>query len=400
MTALLVDDERTVREGLKSLVDWNRLGVERVLDSENGCEALSVIESEQVDILVTDIRMPSMNGVELLAKARCRERSILSIVVSGYDDFQYVREAFKLGAADYLLKPINEKELEAVITEHLSLRSAGVSRQASAESFAVNAEENLYNRLLSGSITRTDFLEKLSFLSLPLPPFPLTMILAASAEERPLNEDERERVKALLTEALVSRTDRGDPVLFFDREALLVLLIPECEEHDLLQFLRGAAVSSDFRLLFAGGGSVRGLGDIARVYETARMMLRRGGVSSDTIDSAYGREKRVEQALDYIREHYREDLSVQQIAEACHANPAYLGRIFKEARGEKMIHCIHRLRVGEAARLLRETDLMVYEVADRVGYRDLNLFRTMFKRFTGASPSMMRKFPDNRAART
>ena len=101
---LLVEDEPIVRLALKSLVDWNNYGFDEVLESSNGKKALEIMKSrEDIDIVITDINMPVMNGIELIEQGKKLGSDTEFLVLSAYDDYSLVRSAFKLGINDYIL---------------------------------------------------------------------------------------------------------------------------------------------------------------------------------------------------------------------------------------------------------------------------------------------------------
>ncbi|WP_308635834.1 response regulator [Paenibacillus silvisoli] len=112
---MVVDDERWIREGLKQTIDWTSHGIQFMGDAEDGNEALKLIESDVPDIIVSDIRMPSMDGMELIEEIEKRGLDIKVIFISGFSDFVYAQKAVKLGAFDYILKPIEETVLLDVI---------------------------------------------------------------------------------------------------------------------------------------------------------------------------------------------------------------------------------------------------------------------------------------------
>lgn len=110
---LLVEDEHIVRMALKSLIDWRTHGIEIIGECINGAEALRVLKDEAVDIVITDINMPVMNGIELIKQLKELEIDASVIVLSAYNDYAFVREAFKLGVKDYILK--SEMEPGAIL---------------------------------------------------------------------------------------------------------------------------------------------------------------------------------------------------------------------------------------------------------------------------------------------
>lgn len=112
---LLVDDEKTIRKGIKKLVEEVITGYQVLWEASNGSEALEILSIEIPDIIITDVRMPTMNGIDFIRYAKEKLPSTPIIVISGHDDFIYVREALKLGVKDYLLKPISRSDLANIL---------------------------------------------------------------------------------------------------------------------------------------------------------------------------------------------------------------------------------------------------------------------------------------------
>lgn len=105
MKILLVEDEAIVRLALKSLVNWQEHGIDIPLEAGNGIEALDILQKNRdIDVIITDINMPIMNGLELIRRVKEQQLNITFLVLSAYDDYDLVREAFKLGIDDYILK--------------------------------------------------------------------------------------------------------------------------------------------------------------------------------------------------------------------------------------------------------------------------------------------------------
>jgi two-component system response regulator YesN len=117
MKLLIADDEIQIREGLSEGIDWAGLGITQVLTAENGLDALELCRAEKPEILITDVRMPGIDGLELSRRAAQLYAPLRVIVLSGYSEFQYVQQALQLGAVDYLLKPIDIDELEKKVSQ-------------------------------------------------------------------------------------------------------------------------------------------------------------------------------------------------------------------------------------------------------------------------------------------
>ncbi len=147
---MIVDDEPAIREGLKTIIDWNRIGFEVVDAAANGREALQKFERIQPDLMIMDIRMPGMNGLEVIEQLRRNHSRTHVLILSGHADFEYARRALGYGVDGYLLKPVDEVEMEQeLLRVHESLEQeqhAGAQRQQ-----PVPAHELVEQMLLSSS---------------------------------------------------------------------------------------------------------------------------------------------------------------------------------------------------------------------------------------------------------
>ena len=112
---LLVDDEEEVRTSIIRKIDWEKTGFTVIGDAENGRDALEKIELLEPDVVLTDIRMPYMDGLELAAELHRSRPSIRLVIFSGYDDFEYAKQAIRLDITEYILKPVNARELTEIL---------------------------------------------------------------------------------------------------------------------------------------------------------------------------------------------------------------------------------------------------------------------------------------------
>ena len=115
LRVLLVDDEIMIREGFKRLFDWAAHGCEVVGEAADGMEALAQIDTLRPDVVIMDINIPIMSGLKVIQLSRIKHPQIAYVIVSGYDDFSYCREALRLQITDYILKPVNYEEFGACI---------------------------------------------------------------------------------------------------------------------------------------------------------------------------------------------------------------------------------------------------------------------------------------------
>ncbi|MCY7134424.1 response regulator [Streptococcus gordonii] len=114
---MIVEDEYLVRQGIASLVDYEQFGMQVIAQAENGIEAWQKFQENPADILLTDINMPQMNGIELAKLVRDQAPKCHIVFLTGYDDFDYARTAIKLGADDYLLKPFSKTDVEEMLAK-------------------------------------------------------------------------------------------------------------------------------------------------------------------------------------------------------------------------------------------------------------------------------------------
>lgn len=115
LRVLLVDDEIVIREGFKKLFDWEAHDCEVVGEAADGMEALTQIDILLPDVVIMDINIPIMNGLKVIQMSRIKYPDMAFVVVSGYDDFSYCREALRLQISDYILKPVNYEEFGSCI---------------------------------------------------------------------------------------------------------------------------------------------------------------------------------------------------------------------------------------------------------------------------------------------
>ena len=162
---MLVDDEPEIRDGLLEIINWEQEGFEVVGTAENGLEALQVAESVTPDLVVTDIRMPFLDGLEMARRMRQSLPTVQFVVLSGYDDFDYARQAIQIQIKDYVLKPISSGEFTEVLRrvkkhmdEDFAQRSDVRSLRAHFRQSLPILRELLLTSLLSGGVSAKEAL--------------------------------------------------------------------------------------------------------------------------------------------------------------------------------------------------------------------------------------------------
>ena len=286
---LLADDEEEIRVGISRKIDWTALGFALVGEAGNGEEALELAEQLRPDVVLTDIKMPFMDGLELCRRLRQSLPAAKLVVFSGFDDFEYARQAVGMGVSEYILKPINASELMEVLAklreqldkQRLERRDMETLRRRYEESLPV-LRELFYTRLLSGQLRPDQVQDRAARYEIELPPG----LWAAALIHADLPGDgeagERDEllllsVQSFLTEHFALEGCAPRVVLYGDTAALLARLPDRDRLYPLLEELERLSLLSQSYLgipLTAGVGRLcRGPEELYRSVEGARAAL-------------------------------------------------------------------------------------------------------------------------------
>lgn len=145
---LIADDEYWTREKLRRMIEWEKYSIECLEPATNGEEVLERLKEEQPDILITDINMPYVNGIELLQQVQKDYPEMITFVISGYDDFEYVKESFMAGSMNYLLKPVSKFDLINALAKALDKVSEKRNRKKELLKAASMIQDREYSRFL------------------------------------------------------------------------------------------------------------------------------------------------------------------------------------------------------------------------------------------------------------
>lgn len=341
-SVLLVDDEPRAIEGLQFFIDWEKLGFRVCGTCGTGEDALQLVSSLSPDVVVTDICMPEMDGLELIQCIRDRQAYRPEFVVlSGFAEFNYAKRALQLGVAHYLLKPVVVEEASGIllqVRERLDLRRMETGEQGE----------------------RTLPIEVLRQLGRIMEAIDNLDLAEAEARTRQLFRELPPRSaswEGVLTSHLAIQCAKlfqelgGDP----DELTLLGAAAPDA-----------ASARSAAELMLA---CVRQSIDALRQLEN-----RKPGGTLAEVDR-------------HVREHFRSPLTIRKVAEQFYLHPVYLGKAYQDKFGIGLLERMHDLRIEEARRLFRETNLNAGAVASRVGYAQYHHFLQHFEKRTGMKPA-------------
>lgn len=225
---MLVDDEPSVLKGLTDLIDWSTLDTEIVACVSSANEALSLLKRIPTDILITDICMPDVNGLTLITEAKTINQDLRFIVISAYDEFEYVKMSLKLGVENYLLKPINEGELTETLKKTIeNIERAGFLSPASFEAMAFR--NNILDRWVNSSIQDFELAGRAELLQINLDSSEYRVIVIANVASASMSEHLSYTVTMLekIRHDLAKHFSGFE--LFIDRYANIVIILDNKE---------------------------------------------------------------------------------------------------------------------------------------------------------------------------
>ncbi|WP_214630777.1 response regulator transcription factor [Paenibacillus agaridevorans] len=430
MNVLIVDDQRLSRSRLIQLVDWQGLGIKLAGEAANGQEALEKIGDTDADLILTDVRMPIMNGLLLIEKAREQYGDDIGfIVTSGYDEFEYVRQSLRLTVADYLLKPVDGGELNAVLSRIVEARREQTARQ---EAQLRHRQEQWLYYVVEGVFEGDTALMEAEAADAGFAETGRAYAVAALEPDAGLGADVLAgtlpaeavriviRTRGVWLAAIALPAENADDAGSRCRAAGLTISSFEDKLAEWPRLIRetigrtaGDGVSrstyaqtdgqtvglSDGQTSGQSDGQTDGIFAGARGGTPANRGTEAdssggyGGIGAERPDVGMPdiRQAMLEMKA-YIDGHFRESLTLTELAKRLYISPGYFCSLFRQATGVNYLEYIASLRMDFAKRLLTEDpSRRINEVAELCGYQDLKYFRKLFKRHHGMTPMKLKE---------
>lgn len=377
---LLVEDEKPILQKMVENVDWRRNGY-RVFAALNAREALSIVEEEKIDILVTDIKMPGMTGIELIREVRQLNSLIIPIIVSGYADFTYAQQSIRLNVFDYLLKPFRSFRLLEVVNKACRYRREReeereellflkeeveklVEREGEhpffAQLFFGKKGEDIYHRQ-AFMLKRDDLFKDLKYGR---------------------EEDILHHVDVLLED--VERVQEKNESFFILFSNIILLTFKTLKEMDynLDEFIKG--------LVFER----RPIQEAEIEREDLRDYLKDFLLQANLFIIKRSRQENEDLIQDVkhrVIERLAEGITLNQLSKELAVSTGHLSQLFQQQTGQKFSEFLDGVRADQARELLKTTDKKIYEIAKRVGFSDPYYFSFWFKKQVGISPTTFRE---------
>ncbi|MFC5650033.1 response regulator [Paenibacillus solisilvae] len=390
---LIVEDEPVIRQGLIRLLALETHGYMLCGEAENGSEAAAMIEAHNPHVVITDIKMPLMDGLELIR--RVNESGWPKpkfILLSGYREFDYARKALRYGVTDYLLKPVDEDELIALLK-----KTAEELRKDERKRFKEAAVKALIG--LTAAVENDRLPELMG--SVWEGPYRYVGISIHEAFHRQFRDQVISMLDVMKPDIIavaLPGEDGSDLGMVFSGPALREIGDDWGSLADELNVSLSGCAEADTLpepYLYIGE-QVEELQSLRSSYRTA-VMACHAAVLSDKRFTVSGKSGNLSgsgvigEIQQFIREHYREPITLKEMGKANYIHPIYLGQLFKKTTGLHFKDYLHKVRIEEAKLLLRKSDLKVYEIAGNVGYADQDYFMDKFKKLAGMTPTQYRE---------
>lgn len=335
----IIDDEPLVISGIQAMLKRINLDIIPCGSASNGIDGYDLLLETKPDIIITDIYMPQMDGISMIESVIEYLPNSVFVVISGYQDFEYARQAISLGVIDYIDKPITLPKLQRILE-----RCAILLNKKTTTSVFDDQYRELINHIAEAIIEKN----------------PESIIVYKEEMIRILSQihtiselkNHVYKISSILASILFNERSSNTYEYFYPSYTELSKLE---EEKDIIDYLD-------------------------KVFEKVITLLH---------ESTPDYEEPIHLMKKYIQLHFREDISLTEIADELKMNPTYLSILFKKKAGISFIRYLTEKRIEEAKKLLA-SGLKVNTVSQAVGYNSYRYFCDVFKKITGHTPGEYR----------
>ena len=371
---LFAEDELLVRLGLQNSIPWSKYEMEVAALADNGMEAYRLFEEIHPDILITDLRMEGMDGLELVKRVREIDKECAIVVISCLNDFETLRKLIPYNINAYVLKASISIDEVCNVLEQTKEYLISIGRTAKKVIPDLEKTEDIISKYLLGDtvISLEDDFEIFEHL------------LLFSLEEE--NKDKINKLAMDFIYELVNRQIPGE------------MLVP-LKDKEFCVFYRSTEKKMDERIKRINNS----IGDFLGVrFKITHSSRRKAENLKDWFDRAYVQQYEInidensgkaliQKSIEYMQEHFRESLTLTDISRTIGLSVSYFSYLFKQETGKNYIEYLNEIRLFATMKDLMNTDEKVVVVAQKNGFQNLEYFSRYFKKQTGESPARWRK---------
>ncbi|PKG24724.1 response regulator transcription factor [Niallia nealsonii] len=377
MKVLIVDDEINARYVIRHLGQWEKYGISNILEASNGEAAKKIIEKEKPEIIFTDVKMPKMGGLEIIEWLDAISYPGKAILITGFDDYSYMRKAIKYNSFDYLLKPIEADSFNKTLADAVKSWATEKENQEYKETGVYEDVKRLrLNQLVTQACTGELF--DVNEISSSLPhadEYDFTLISFYQMHHS-------DPYIQLLSDELIIQGLGNAFALQNDNSLCLVITI----KRQWLAVEEWICQKFDIPVRIVNGDPVRSLEEIPKSFQSMQKAVEDQNFRSihrlNDLDDA----RRMQDIISYVDMYYMEELSLEKLSNRFFLSREHISRKFKKETGMPLSKYIIKLRIDRAKYLLMETDESIYAISLLLGYQDEKYFSKLFKKIVGLTP--------------
>lgn len=408
---IFADDEKLVRNRIGQIIQWEEAGFQLVGCCANGYEVMEVIDKVVPDLVVLDINMPFITGIDAAKQIKNSYPHVKIVFITGYTEFEYAKSAIDLGALKYMVKPVTADDFRDLLAEVKALldrENAHMQKVSQLEHLYQEAQKMVLQDILSDPNINQSIYGRVRNQNLPWTEethFQVAVIKVDEIHEGQLwtAGDGKSMVYAVANIAAELAVKNGYALV---KDESVVLLGAGEKDMDLqvemqdymstilhvAEHMLNFTVSAGLGQVCQGCASI--YGSYVEAIQALELRSKHGGnklYTKEDLEKSYTRHTAVWDAIRYIEDNYATpDLSVDDISSQLHISPSYLRSLFKRQMGNTIVAHITKVRMEKALELLKEGSLKNSNIAEVVGYTDSHYFSYCFKRFYGISTAEMR----------
>lgn len=351
---LVVDDDMAVRYMFKRFKGWDLYGFTLADEAGDGREALKKLDTDNFDMVISDIKMPGMDGIEFLNELRSRGNDICVLFLSTHSDFSYAKQGIRLGVFDYLTKPFNNESLsEALERVKVYLEGKNGQKDSIGDNKSVlennrvyyfrNDEKKLVSDILAGSLDAVN-------------------------------------TGGIIFEKIAVFTD-GDT----GKLAILVentLLEIDQSIYKVIPWIKNLERRFSDEIFEGKDDSRLKKQFLEHISNWVRLIAKYELHQSDSL---------IRKICEFVINHIEEDIKMETIANELYVSRDYIGKLFKQKAGYHLSEYITKVKMEHAKYLISEGGYKNYEISEKLGYKKSDYFSQLFKSYTGYTPTEYRK---------
>lgn len=353
---LIIDDDKSTRYMLKRFKKWESYGFAIADEACDGKEALQKLKFCQCDLIITDIEMPGMDGIEFLHELKSMKWQACVIFLSTHSNFEYAKQGIRLGVFDYMLKPLNDNLLGEALErakkyldeEYLKRTKIEAEKRRLAESaklyYPEKREEKLAACLLSGSSLVTEEIE------------------STFGEITEMLENDLHKTGILLNTMLANLCEK-----IYAAYPWLQKIEGNTFTYDMTKAQSIVEMKQKFQMYIDSSL------EIIKKYELHH---------ADSV---------IRRTCAYVINHVEQDVNLKMIASEVHISKDYIGKLFKQKTGCNFSDFVTKVKMEHAKYLIRTGEFKNYEVSEKLGYSKPDYFSRLFKEYTGYTPTEFKK---------